>query len=114
MVTVLQISDTHLRNEANATVVDDPDAAVVASIEAVGPMRVDLVLLTGDLADDGSIGALGRLRDIVDRVAAPVLAIGGNHDEIGNVRTVFGTIDEVEVGAWRVLAVESAIPGRGL
>ena len=110
MVTVLQISDTHLRNEAAAAVAVDPDAAVVASIEAVRQIRIDLVLLTGDLADDGSLGALVRLRDIVDRLAAPVLAIGGNHDEISNVRSVFGTLDTVEVGAWRVLAVESGLP----
>lgn len=111
MATVLQISDTHLRNEAGATVENDPDAALVATIEAVGQVKADLVLLTGDLADDGSLAALGRLRDLVEPRAVPVLAVGGNHDEVGNVRAVFGTADMVEVGSWRVLAVESAIPG---
>ena len=111
MTTVLQISDTHLRSEAHASVSDDPDARVVASIAAVGQIRPDLVLLTGDLADDGSLAALGRLRDIVDRLAAPILAIGGNHDDVANVRTVFGTTDTVEIGSWRVVGVESAIPG---
>jgi Icc protein len=111
MVTVVQISDTHLPNEADATVESSPDAALVASIRAVRQIKADLVLLTGDLADDGSLAALRRLRGLVEPLAAPVLAVGGNHDELANVRSVFGRTDTIEVGSWRVVAVESAIPG---
>ncbi|MGZ4671035.1 MAG: metallophosphoesterase, partial [Ilumatobacteraceae bacterium] len=62
MATVLQISDTHLRAEPNTPADRDPDAALAASIDAVLGVDADLVLLTGDLADDGSLEALGRLR----------------------------------------------------
>ena len=40
-----------------------------------------------------------------------MLAIGGNHDDVGNVHDVFGADDTAEVGAWRVVGVESSIPG---
>jgi Icc protein len=111
MATVLQVSDTHLRAKAHTPIDKDPDAALRASIDAAREIPVDLVLLTGDLADDGSLAALGRVRDLVAVLAAPVLAVAGNHDELGNVHTVFGTDDVAEVGSWRVLTVETVVPG---
>ena len=112
MATVLQISDTHLRAEPNTPVDLDPDAALAASIATVAGTAADLVLLTGDLADDGSIAALRRLRDLVEAFSAPVLAMAGNHDIVENVHEVFGTAGSVAIGAWRVHAVETVIRGQ--
>ncbi len=111
MATVLQISDTHLRAEPNTPADRDPDAGLAASIDAVLGIDADLVLLTGDLADDGSLEALSRLRDLVAVFSAPVLAVAGNHDSLDTVHALFGAPGEAEVGAWRVVAVESLIPG---
>ena len=69
------------------------------------------MLLTGDLSDDGSLPALERLRDVVGQLSTRVMAVAGNHDDPNNVRAVFGTHDTVELGRWRVLGVESVIPG---
>jgi 3',5'-cyclic-AMP phosphodiesterase len=111
MATVLQISDTHLRAEPNTPADPNPDSTLLSTIEAVRDVRPDLVLLTGDLADDGSLAALRRVRELADELLAPILAVGGNHDDIDNVHAVFGADDIAEVGSWRVLAVESSIPG---
>ena len=113
MATVLQISDTHLRDVPHTPADNDPDASLLATIDAIREVRADLVLLTGDLADDGSQAALLRLHAVVDDLAAPVLAVAGNHDDLDNVRSVFGTVDTIEVGRWRVMGVESIIPGQG-
>ena len=111
MATVLQISDTHLRSEPNTSLDNNPDARLQATIVAARTVDPDLVLLTGDLADDGSLAALRRVREMVGALSSPVLALAGNHDDVGNVRAVFGHDDMAEVGSWRILAVESAIPG---
>lgn len=111
MATVLQISDTHLRAEPNTPIDKDPDAALWATIDALRDVHADLVLLTGDLADDASPAALERLQAVVGKLGSPMLAIGGNHDDVGNVHDVFGADDSAEVGAWRVVGVESVIPG---
>ena len=111
MATVLQISDTHLLTEPTMTNHGDPDESLRATIDAVRGVRPDLVLLTGDIADDGSVEALRRVRDAVVELSAPVLALSGNHDDIAKVHEVFGSTDTIEVGAWRVLAVESLVPG---
>jgi Icc protein len=111
MATVLQISDTHLQAAPNTPVDKDPDATLLATIDAVRDVEPDLVLLTGDLADDGSTAALERLQTVVGTLGSPMLAIGGNHDDVPNVRAVFGPDETTEVGAWRVVGVDSVIPG---
>ena len=81
MATVLQISDSHLRAEPNTPGDLDPDATLLGTVDAVRDVRPDLVLLTGDLADDGSLAALRRVRNLTDGLSAPILAVGGNHDD---------------------------------
>jgi Icc protein len=112
MATVVQISDTHLRAAPHTPADKDPDASLLATFDAVRDVRADLVLLTGDLADDGSLAALRRLRTAVRLLSTSALAVAGNHDDLDNVRNVFGAVDSVEVGRWRVMGVESMIPGQ--
>jgi Icc protein len=112
MATVLQISDTHLSAASHTPGDMDPDASLRATIDAVRDVRADLVLLTGDLADDGSLAGLQRLRAVVDELSTPLLAVAGNHDDLDNVRNIFGTADTIEIGRWRVMGVESIIPGQ--
>ena len=112
MATVLQISDTHLRSEPNTPAHRDPDAALAATIDAVRNVNADLLLLTGDLSDDGSLPALQRLKSVVTVLSPAILATAGNHDDSDNVRAVFGTTDTVDLGAWRVLGVDSVIQGQ--
>ncbi|HEY0521408.1 MAG TPA: metallophosphoesterase [Ilumatobacteraceae bacterium] len=111
MPTVLQITDTHLRAEPNTPAERDPDASLRATVDAVRNIDADLLLLTGDLADDGSVAALVRLRSVVGVVSPALLATAGNHDDPDSVRAIFGSTDTVDLGTWRVLGVESVIPG---
>ena len=112
MAIVVQISDTHLRAAPHTPVDNDPDESLWATVAAVCDIHADLVVLTGDLADDGSIAALSRVRELVGRLAAPCVAVAGNHDDGAHVPAVFGSTDTVDLGSWRVLAVESVIPGK--
>jgi predicted MPP superfamily phosphohydrolase len=70
---LLYVSDIHLRRGRSGTLRRQV-------IDAARRSRPDAVLLGGDLVDGGS--ELGELRDLVAKLqeAAPVLAIGGNHD----------------------------------
>ena len=111
MATVLQISDTHLCAEPNTPAEHDPDASLSATLDAIRDVAADLLLLTGDLADDGSLAAVQRLRDAVCDLAPRIMAVAGNHDDIDNVHATFGEVDSIQVGAWRVLAVETYIAG---
>jgi Icc protein len=112
MVMVLQLSDTHLvQNEPSSEDPTSPDAGVRRTVAALGDRRPDLVLLTGDLTDDGSVAGCRRLRGLVEHLGAPILATPGNHDLPASVAEVFGPIGSAEVGRWRVITVDTVIPG---
>jgi uncharacterized protein len=78
---VLYVSDIHLRSGRSALLCRHV-------IDAAARSSPDLVLLGGDLLDCSS--ALSRLSELVRKLRglAPVLAIGGNHDQ----RIGFGRI----------------------
>ena len=110
-VTLCQISDVHLA----ALVSDTPSSAdagysrAVALVKAEGP---DAIVITGDITDDGSEAACRRAHSIVDVVGAPVLATPGNHDRPDIVRSTFGAADGLSLGAWRLVCVDTVVPGQ--
>lgn len=71
---LLYVSDIHLRRGRS-------DTLARQVLDAAADCRPDVVLLGGDLVDTDA--ELGRLRDLIGRLGgiAPVLAIGGNHDQ---------------------------------
>lgn len=112
MVGVVQLSDTHLvRDEPDPGDATSPDACVRRTVAALGDRRPDLVLLTGDLTNDGSVEACRRLRALVEPLGARILATPGNHDLPGPVTDVFGRADTMELGAWRIVMVDTTIAG---
>ena len=80
---IAQISDTHV------SVPDSPMdrlyrtadhlARAVAHVNRLAP-RPDLVVVTGDLVDQGELVEYARLRELLDRLAMPCYLIVGNHD----------------------------------
>lgn len=112
---VLQLSDTHLSTIPGEPVFGrDADArlaAVLAAWTATGE-RADLVLLTGDLADDGSAAGCERLADAVADLDAPVLAIPGNHDLPAVVASTWDGPRVVKIGGWLVAGVDTTVPGQ--
>ena len=116
MPLVVQISDVHLRRTpADPTEPGSPDDGLrltVAAVDAALAGRpADLVLVTGDIADDGSIEACARTLTALAPLGAPVVATPGNHDDPAAVARVFGEVPSVDVGAWRVQLVDSVIAG---
>lgn len=112
MAMVLQLSDTHLvENEPSTDDTTSPDAGVRRTVAALGDRRPDLVLLTGDLTDDGSVAGCRRLGRLLEDLGAPILATPGNHDLAASVAEVFGPVGSAEVGGWRIITVDTVIPG---
>jgi 3',5'-cyclic-AMP phosphodiesterase len=112
-VTVLQLSDTHFGPTADQLVSGyHPEgrlAAVIDAWENTGE-TADLVLLTGDDADTGEPDAYARLVLALEAFEAPVLALTGNHDVVEEVVRAFGGAEIAEIGAWRIIGVNSSRP----
>ncbi|MDQ2726503.1 MAG: metallophosphoesterase [Actinomycetota bacterium] len=111
--TVLQLSDTHLTATPGGPVSGvDPDrrlAVVLGAWSALG-QPADLVVVTGDDADDASTAAYTRLAKILEPLGAPILALAGNHDKPEGVAAAFGESTIAEVGAWRIVGLDSSRP----
>lgn len=83
----------------------------------LGPMRQllpDLLLATGDLAEDGSHVAYAYLAGKLNSVAAPLITVPGNHDDFEKQKSVFPQtpIDQplcVQKGNWQIIALNSSV-----
>lgn len=72
MSTILHISDTHFGTERSA--------ALEALVRLAHELSPDLVILSGDITQRARRGQFDAARAFVDRLAAPLLAVPGNHD----------------------------------
>jgi 3',5'-cyclic AMP phosphodiesterase CpdA len=123
---IAQISDTHVRpvGALYKDVVDSNRmlADAVRHLNALAP-RPDLVLVTGDLVDQGDPAEYAALRGLLADLAIPYRVMPGNHDERQAFRRAFGDHDylpadtgplhyAVEDFPVRIVALDSTVPGR--
>jgi 3',5'-cyclic-AMP phosphodiesterase len=123
---IAQISDCHIVDpgEPFAERLDSADG-LRRAIDTIGnlPVTPDLVLLTGDLVNDGTASQYDRLVEILEPLTVPLLPLPGNHDDRQQLRERFPAllpagapgdpIDVVhDVGPLRVIALDTSIPGR--
>jgi 3',5'-cyclic AMP phosphodiesterase CpdA len=112
---ILHLSDTHVRRETG------PDRSGVDARESLRQMLhdcaeipgIDVLVLTGDVADDGSREAYADVRDLVGTFGRergiPAVISTGNHDERHAFTQVLGSGHRDANGADRPAAViESA------
>lgn len=112
MAIVLQVSDTHLRahDEGGPTSPSSCVAAALAAARAAG-VEPDLIVHTGDLADDGTVAACEGFARLLPSGGPPVLAVAGNHDLPDALAAVFGAAGPVTLGAWRVVPLTTWLSG---
>ncbi|WP_330342649.1 metallophosphoesterase family protein [Streptomyces sp. NBC_00557] len=132
---ILHLSDTHLdRSGGPDEDGADGTAALVRLLGELGQLDdLDAVVVTGDVADDGSHEAYTRAHDLLSgyasRRGANVFYTTGNHDE----RTAFADVlgsghvqpEVVYEGAageraaattvhgWRLITLDTLVPGKG-
>jgi Icc protein len=87
--------------------------AVLAAVADAGIVP-DLVLHTGDVADDGAAESYAAIRDVLAEVGAPAIVVPGNHDDHMALAAALdqdpAAVRWVDLGGWRILAIDSAIP----
>ncbi|WP_250008881.1 metallophosphoesterase [Actinoplanes sp. M2I2] len=117
---ILHLSDTHLTRAPgpNADGIDPSDSLRHMLRGCAGLEGLDAVLVTGDIADDGSPEAYASARSLVGSFAAgrgiPALWTTGNHDEREAFTAGLGVspIGVTVVRGHRIVTLDSLVPGK--
>jgi 3',5'-cyclic AMP phosphodiesterase CpdA len=123
-VLIAQISDLHVTVSGGLVAGVDTAATLARCIVSICRMepRPDVVLATGDLADNGTSGEYQRLRSLLAPLPMPVYLIPGNHDDRDALRAEFadhaymgqggGPIDYAIDGyPLALIALDTSVPG---
>ena len=118
---IVQISDPHLFSETDKKLAglncQDSLDQVLALVRRQQADQLDLVLCTGDLAQEASAATYQRFYSIMQSLGAPHRWIPGNHDKPQVLREAVGEGADclekvVEVGQWRVIMLDSSVAGQ--
>ena len=120
MLRVLQLSDPHLladpRGRCRGVVaLEALEQAWCQALLQLG-QPPDLLLISGDLCQDESLGGYVRLRELLERWAVPTALLSGNHDNPGLLRAALGrqawiAPAVVPLGGWQLILLNSQRPG---
>jgi Icc protein len=117
-VVALQISDIHLFNDPQQQLheqtVEQNLLDVIAYVQQYE--MPDLLLLTGDLTDNGDPLAYQRLAQHFAAFACPVFALPGNHDDVKVLKqsfadTAISTEKSFVLNGWHFVLLDSVIAG---
>lgn len=117
-VLIVQLSDSHLFAEEGGKLLGldtcDSLQRVIERVQQEQP-RIDLMLASGDLSQDGTLSSYQRFRRLTDPVAQQARWFAGNHDEMPAMREACAGSDLLEpiidLGNWRITLLDSSIPG---
>jgi len=116
---VVQLTDIHLFAETGEQLLGLPTIEsfqrVVQQIAALQPSP-DLIVLTGDLSQDGKPRSYQNLKELLQPLNLPIYWLPGNHDFLPALEQTFagGTISaskSFEARGWRFLLLNSQVPG---
>lgn len=117
-VRIIQISDIHLFEDPSKELLrvntQQSFEAVVELLEAE-KKPIDLIIISGDLSQDGSEKAYRRLANILESFEVPVYWIPGNHDDVEAMMRVypckpFKNDRHIILQNWQLILLDSQIP----
>lgn len=116
---VLQLTDPHLMASADGVLLGiNTRESLQAVIDEVLKVhgQPDLILATGDLAQDGLEKTYRVLGDSLKAFSCPSLWLPGNHDHVDSLVRVAGqygaSARHMMRGGWQFVMLNSAVPGK--
>jgi len=117
---VVQITDIHLLSQPGDKYyqVDTAESleTVIDEIKQLEP-KVDMIIATGDLSEDGAGATYQRLAEILATLTVPVYVTAGNHDNPQLMSTHLQSANicmapSVEVANWGFIFLDSQVAGQ--
>jgi Icc protein len=120
MFKIIQLTDTHLLADRKLLLRGcSPYARLEQVLRHVRRHHPDagLLLLTGDLSEDGSAESYRWLQELIGSLNVPAAALPGNHDDASLMRTVLdrnviALPRDLERDNWQILLLDSTVPGK--
>lgn len=122
---IIQISDLHItRDGIKACGITPTSTNLAQCIKHINNLNppADLVLVTGDITNEGRLEETKRAKSILDTLDAPYFITPGNHDDRKHLETIFGSphlvvengfinyvIDDYKL---RMICMDSTITGK--
>jgi Icc protein len=116
---IVQISDIHLFGDKEKSLLgvktQDSFAEVINLVKS--QHKPDLILLSGDLAQDGSAAAYLRIAEMLHDFPIPIYYIPGNHDDSSVMMQIYplGNLTHhrhIVLKNWHIILLDSHIPNK--
>lgn len=107
---LIQITDAHLHADKHARSRSGvPWRQFERVLAQVMRERPDVVLLSGDVSQDETLASYQHACRALEGLACPWFWIPGNHDQPELMVECHPLIDEVDLGAWRLLLLDTRV-----
>lgn len=116
-VSIVQLTDIHLFEDIDGSLLgiqtEASFQAILVEVKRTLP-QLDLMLLTGDLSQDGSVNSYERLQRSLDNFEVHSYCVAGNHDELTLMQTYLDSEyvhlnRSLDIGKWRILLLSSFV-----
>ena len=84
----IQISDSHIDDNKLVMGVDS-QANLSTIVSTISKHYYDALLISGDLAHNGTLESYQKLRKILNPIEAKIYVLPGNHDDLSNLSQIF-------------------------
>ncbi|WP_346427163.1 metallophosphoesterase [Cobetia sp. ICG0124] len=110
---LIQISDCHLRADPDArSRLGFPLRQLEAVMAHASSLRPDILLVTGDVSQDESPASYRLAGELFDALGCPWFWLAGNHDHPDFMQELRPFHQELDLGDWRLLCLDSRISGQ--
>ena len=109
----IQISDSHIDDDKLVMGVDS-EANLSAIVSNISKHYYDALLISGDLAHNGTLLSYQKLRKILNPIEAKIYVLPGNHDDLSNLSQIFNqsSLCNFIIGCWEVITIDSVQVGK--
>lgn len=116
---IIQISDLHICKNTNQSFFSQNSMDSLKKIvdDIKKHQDITLVLITGDISQDGSIESYDNALKLLKEIEKPIYCIPGNHDSIVHMHESFGYSElnilsgDIKINDWEFYYVNTSTPG---
>ena len=109
----IQISDSHIDDDKLVMGVDS-QANLDAIVNMISNQNYDVLLISGDLAHNGTLESYQKLRKILNPIETKIYVLPGNHDDFSNLSQIFNqsSLCNFSIGCWEIITIDSVQVGK--